>query len=121
MLELISSSRATQLHNFPNLETKFTYSHNANESEDFQFFSTKNAFVSFNWKSCSFELLRTSTKNNSDIIQRLKKRHIDDLKCGACSDIEKGEIALGLTTGFIRFFDIESAEFLPNRFKPGNF
>lgn len=118
-MEIISSGRNTQLQQFPNLETKFTHSHNANDTEDFQFFSTKNAFVSFNRKSSIFELLRTCNKNDSDIIQRLKKRRIDDLNCGACSGIEKGEVALGLNTGFIRFFGIESGEFTSTRFRPG--
>lgn len=118
-MEIISSGRNTQLQQFPNLETKYTHSHNANDTEDFQFFSTKNAFVSFNRKSSSFELLRTSNKNDTDIIQRMKKRQVDDLSCGACSGIEKGEVAIGLTTGYIRFFDIESAEFIATKFKPG--
>lgn len=119
MTEIISSGKNTQWHTFPNLYTKYTYSHISNEAVDFQVIPGKNGFLEIN-KKFGFELLRTQHKNGIDLIQRVKKRQMDDLYCGATSKIHGDELALGLSTGFIKIFDCQSGDFIPNRrLKPG--
>ena len=119
MLEIISSGTTTKLHAFPELKTKYTYGHVENQTEDFQVFKgNKNLFLSVNKKS-GFELVRSYHKNGVPSIDRVKKRIIDDLSCGAASSIEHGEIALGTNKGEIKFFNILTANYLPVEFKPG--
>lgn len=118
MLEIISSGKNTQLHTFPILTTKCTYSHVGNEDVDFQVFSGTNVFLEVNRKS-GFELLRTQCRNGIDNIQRIKKRQLDDLYCAATSKVDIRDVALGLSTGFIKFFNINTGEILPNKFAPG--
>lgn len=117
MFEVVSSAANTQWHTFPNLHTRCTYSHVGNEQVDFQLIGKRNCILEVN-KKAGFELLRTYTKNNVDMIQRLKKRQMDDLQCGAASKVYGSEIALGLSTGFVRLFNIQSGEFLPIKLKP---
>lgn len=117
MLELISSGRNTKLHTFPTLATQFTYPHHEDESQSLSVFPGKKLFLTVN-RSNGFELLRTTEKNGSGIIQRLKKRQMNDVECGACSNSTK-EVALGLATGFIRFFSVKTAEMSSVKFRPG--
>lgn len=117
MLEVISTAGNTQWHTFPHFATKYTYSHVANEKVDFEMVADRNYFVEIN-KKCGFELLRTSRKNNMDLIQRIKKRQLDDLQCAAISRVEGTEVALGLSTGFVRLFSLRNGSFLPIKLKP---
>lgn len=117
MLDVISSGKNTQWHTFPNLHTKCTYSHIANEPVDFQVVPGYNCFLEINRKS-GFELLRARTKDGTDMFQRLKKCQLDDLYCGATSRYGS-ELALGMSTGFIRIFDVKTGDFRPNKIKPG--
>lgn len=117
MFDVISSAKNTQWLSFPNLCTKYTYSHVANEAVDFQLIPDRNCFAEFNKKS-GFELIRTVSKNNVDSIQRIKKRLIDDLSCGAVSKAFGSELAIGMTTGLIQIFSIAKGEFLPLKIKP---
>lgn len=117
MFDVISSAKNTQWFSFPSLCTKYTYSHVANETVDFQTIPGRNAFTEFNKKS-GFELLRTVSKDYVESIQRIKKRQIEDLSCGAVSKLYGSELAIGMSTGLIRIFSIEKAEFIPAKFKP---
>lgn len=118
MLDVITSGKNTQWHTFPNLHTKCTYSHIANEPVDFQVVPGHNCFLEINRKS-GFELLRARNKDGTDLFQRIKKRQLDDLYCGATSKIYGSQLALGMSTGFIRIFDVQSGDFRPNKIKPG--
>lgn len=117
MFDVISSSKNTQWHSFPNLMTKYNYSHISNEPVDFQLITNRNYFLEVNKKS-GFELLRTQSKNNVDIIQRVKKRQMDDLRYAAVSKMYGSEIALGLSNGMIRLFNLEQGDFMPLKLKP---
>lgn len=117
MFDVISTAKNTQWNSFPTLCSKYSYSHVANEAVDFQVIPGKNCFVEFN-KKFGFELLRTVNKDNKELIQRIKKRQVDDLSCGAISKVNGGEIALGTTTGFVRLFSVQSGDFVPVKFKP---
>lgn len=113
MFDVISSYTSTNLHSFPNLQSKCTYLHAGDGVADFQVFSGKNGFMSINKKS-GFELLQTLNENGTDSIQRLKKCQVDDLECGAVSKLNVGsELALGTSTGYIRIFNTEKANFMP--------
>lgn len=118
MLQIISSGKNTQLQNYPQLDTVFSYAHAADGIADFTFFPDQNVFVSINSKS-GYELLRTSYQNDVNTIQRIKKRLMNDLVCGATSDYGKGEIALGFNTGQIKFFNIRTNEYSSVKFKAG--
>lgn len=118
MLDVITSGKNTQWHTFPNLNTKCTYSHIDNEQVDFQVVPGHNCFLEINKKS-GFELLRAHNKDGTDIFQRLKKRQLDDLYCGATSKTYGSQLALGMSTGFIRIFDVQTGDFRPNKIKPG--
>lgn len=117
MFDVISAAKNTQWLSFPRSCTKYSYSHVANEDIDFQVVPGKNYFAEFNKKS-GFELLRTTNKDGKDIIQRAKKRELDDLSCGAISKLYGSEIAIGLTTGFIRIFSTQTGDYMPYKFKP---
>lgn len=117
MVDIISTSKNTQWHTYPNLQTKCTYSHIANEPIDFQVLNGRNCFLQVNKKS-GFELLRTKSKNGIDTIQRVKKRKMDDLQCAAPSKMYGSEFALGFSTGFIRFFSLQFNKFIPMEFQP---
>lgn len=117
MVEVIASGKHTQWLSFPNLHTKCEYSHILNEPLDFQLMAGRNCFLEVNKKS-GFELMRTVNKNGKDLIQRMIKRELSDLQSGAPSKMFGSEIALGLTTGFIRIFSINHSEFMPIKLKP---
>lgn len=117
MFDVISTAKNTQWNSFPTLCSKYSYTHVANEAVDFQVVPGKKCFVEFN-KKFGFELLRTVNKNSKELIQRIKKRQVDDLSCGAISKVSGGEIALGTTTGFVRLFSVESGDYVPVKFKP---
>lgn len=117
MVEIVSSGKNTQWHTFPNIQTKCTYPHVANEPIDFQLVAGRNCFLEVNKKS-GFELLRTMSKNGTDSIQRVKKRALSDLQCGAPGKMFGSEIALGLSSGYIRIFSLEHNEYIPLKLKP---
>lgn len=117
MFDIISSGKNTQWHSFPILHTKSSYSHIANESIDFQLVAGRNCFLEVNKKS-GFELLRTINKNGTDSIQRMLKRNMSDLQCGAPSKMYGNEVALGLSTGFIRIYSLDHNELMPIKLKP---
>lgn len=117
MVDVISSGKNTQWHSFPSLHTKCTYSHIGNEPVDFQVVPGRNCFLEIN-KKAGFELLRTLQKNNEEKIQRLKKHQLDDLNCGAVSKGFGCELALGMTTGFIRIFDVQTSQYTRRKLKP---
>ncbi|XP_055309268.1 uncharacterized protein LOC129573096 [Sitodiplosis mosellana] len=116
MFDVISTAKNTQWITFPTLGSKYTHSHVANEAVDFQVIPGKNCFVEFN-KKFGFELLRTRDKDNKEVIQRIKKRQVDDISCGAIAS-SGGQIGIGMTTGFIRLFNVQSGEYVPIKFKP---
>lgn len=117
MLDVISAAKNTQWLSFPTLCSKYIHSHVANEAVDLQIVPGKNYFAEFN-KKFGFEVLRTTSKDNVDIIQRAKKRQFDDLSCGAISKLCGSEIAIGMTTGFIRIFSTQTGDYMPFKFKP---
>lgn len=117
MFDVISTAKNTQWSSFPTLCSKYTHSHVANETVDFQVIPGKNCFVEFN-KKFGFELMRTINKDNKEVIQRIKKRQVDDISCGSISKTSGSEIAIGMTTGFIRLYNVQNGEYIPFKFKP---
>lgn len=117
MFDVIATAKNTQWLSYPGLFSNYTYSHVENDAVDFQVIPGKNIFVGFN-KKFGFELLRTVNHDGKDIIQRIKKRKLDDVSCGAITKTNGDEIALGMTTGFIRMFSVTSGEMAPHKFKP---
>lgn len=117
MFDVISTAKCTQWSSFPKLCSISSYKHVANEAVDFQVIPGKNCFVEFN-KKFGFELLRTVNKDNKETIQRIKKHQVIDISCGAIAKGSGAEIAIGLTTGFIRLFNLQSGDYIPIKFKP---
>lgn len=117
MFDVIVTAKNTQWLTFPNLNSKYTYPHVNDESVDFQVIPSKNCFVEFN-KKFGFELLRTTSGSGKELIQRVKKRRVEDISCGAIAKVNGKEIAVGLTTGVIRLFDVRSCEYMPIKFQP---
>lgn len=117
MLELISSGKNTQWHTFSSLQTKCSYAHIGNETQDFQFINGRNLFLTIN--KTGFELIAPLHKNDAaDSFCRVKKRLYDNLLCGASTHVNKEEIAFGCSTGHINFFNIRTGEFAAERFIP---
>lgn len=118
MFDVISSAKNTQWSLFPTLCSKYTLSHVANASVDFEVIPDKNCFVGFN-KKFGFELMRTRVcpEDNKEVIQRIKKRQIDDISCGAITSSGE-QIAVGMTTGIIRLFSVQTAKPDSLKFKP---
>ncbi|XP_031619157.1 uncharacterized protein LOC116338189 [Contarinia nasturtii] len=117
MFDVIATAKKTQWLSFPTLSSKYTHPHVGDETVDFQVIPGKNCFVEFN-KKFGFELLRTINSDGKEQIQRIKKRRVDDISCGAIAKVNGEEIALGMTTGIIRFFHVRSGEYMPIKFQP---
>lgn len=117
MFDVISSAKNTQWSTFPTLWSKSTYSHVANEAVDFQVIPGKNCFAQFN-KKFGFELLRTHNNDNKELIQRIKKRHVNEITCGAIAKLCGSEISIGLSTGFVKIFSLEKNDYMPFSFRP---
>lgn len=117
MLDVVSTAKNTNWFSFPTLCTKGTYSHVENQDVDFQVIPNQNSFIEFN-KKFGFELLRTVHSNGKSIVQRVSKRQIENLSCGAVSKTTGDDFAIGLSTGYIRIFNIKSNDFTPVKFKP---
>lgn len=62
--------------------------------------------------------MRTINKDNKEIVQRIKKRKVDDISCGAIAKVGGAEIAIGKTTGFIRLYSLHTNDYVPIKFKP---
>lgn len=117
MFDVISTADTTEWHSFPDLNTKCSYSHVANGTVDFQVIPNRNYFALFNRKF-GLEFLRTVIKDATNDIQRIKKRQINDLVCGAISKIHGSELALGMSSGVIRLFSIKSGQYTPFKYRP---
>lgn len=117
MLDLISTAHSTEWLSFANLSTKYSYSNPNDQIVDCQVIPNRNCFALFNRKS-NFELLRTVIQPDLNKIQRIKKGRADELSCGAISKLYGSELALGMDTGFVRLFSVQSGQFLPFKFRP---
>lgn len=118
MLDIVSTEYNTEWLSFPSLTRKRLYPNSINQIVDFQVIPNKrNVFAVFN-KKCSFELLRAASNAESHKLQRIKKGRVDDLSCGAVSKMYGSELAIGMSTGFIKIFSVESGQFMPFRFRP---
>lgn len=116
MFDIISTARNTHWSSFPDICSKYEQSHVSNASCDFEVIPGKNCFVEFN-KKFGFELMRTAYRDNKEVIQRIKKRQVDEISCGTISNAGT-EIAIGQTTGFIRLFSVQTGNYIPIKFKP---
>ncbi|XP_050077152.1 uncharacterized protein LOC126564215 [Anopheles maculipalpis] len=123
MLEIISCAKDTQLHNFPRLEQLASSAHIGNNGSHCHFFGSSKLFVRSN-KDWGIELLRLKSSADqldtggkignagSRTITNVKKIAIDNLYCVACPKTAgKEEIAIGLTTGTVRFMNYKKANF----------
>ncbi|XP_050086483.1 uncharacterized protein LOC126571742 [Anopheles aquasalis] len=124
MAELISCAKNTQLHSFPELELLSTSAHvDSNASSDCQFFGSSKLFVRAN-KNRGIELLRIKNSEqptddgaggcpgSSRTIASVRKMMVDNLYCVACpKSVGRDEIAIGLTSGSIRFMNYKKANF----------
>lgn len=116
MFDVISTAKNTKWLAFPTLNTHATRSHALNQEVDFQVTSDQNVFVAFN-KSYGIELLHAGIANGERIVKPIQKYPTDGLSCGAVSKVT-GNLAIGMTNGFIRFFDIAANDFTSVKFKP---
>uniref|UniRef100_A0A182P0F2 Uncharacterized protein n=1 Tax=Anopheles epiroticus TaxID=199890 RepID=A0A182P0F2_9DIPT len=122
MSEIVSCAKDTQLHSFPGLEQLASSTHVVNNGSYCHFFGSSKLFVRAN-KDWGIELLRI--KQGSDrpdgsgklesgcrTIANVKKIMIDNLYCVASPKTAgKEEIAIGLTTGTVRFMNYKKASF----------
>ncbi|KFB34940.1 AGAP007817-PA-like protein [Anopheles sinensis] len=119
MAEIISCAKDTQLHSFPELKQLSSSAHiDSNNGSDCRFFGSSKLFVRAN-KNTGIELLRIkdgeapvdgSAPTRS--IATVKKMMIDNLYCVACpKTASKDEIAIGLTSGTVRFMNYKKANF----------
>lgn len=117
MFDVISSAHSTEWLSFPSLTPKCSYPNVNNQIVDFQVIPNKNCFALFNRKS-NFELMRAVSRTESHKLQRIKKGKTDDLSCGAIAKLYGSELALGMDTGFVRLFSVQSGQFMPFKFRP---
>uniref|UniRef100_A0A182SW10 Uncharacterized protein n=1 Tax=Anopheles maculatus TaxID=74869 RepID=A0A182SW10_9DIPT len=125
MLEIVSCAKDTQLHSFPRLEQLANSAHIGNNGSHCHFFGSSKLFVRAN-KDWGIELLRLKPSTTADqtdaggkvgcassrTIANVKKIAIDNLYCVACPKTAgKEEIAIGLTTGTVRFMNYKKANF----------
>ncbi|XP_053673773.1 uncharacterized protein LOC128724034 [Anopheles nili] len=121
MAEIVSCAKDTQLHSFPALELLSSSSHVVNNGSSCQFFGSSKLFMRAN-KDWGIELLRLKYEDDQNgthnehgsrrTIASVKKIMIDNLYCVACpKSAGKEEIAIGLTTGTVRFMDYKKASF----------
>ncbi|XP_049549467.1 uncharacterized protein LOC125960225 [Anopheles darlingi] len=124
MAELISCAKNTQLHSFPELEHLSSSAHvDNNGSSDCQFFGSSKLFVRAN-KNWGIELLRIKNSEQASndgangcpegncTIANVKKMMIENLYCVACPKSSgRDEIAIGLTSGTVRFMNYRKANF----------
>lgn len=120
-MQVISSGKSTQLHSFPALSTDYAYPHTADERLDLQCMPERNLYLTVNPAASCFELLRKTANKASgaDMISRVKKVLMNDVKCGACSGRSRNEVAIGQENGTISFYDLKKAALSATRFKPG--
>lgn len=120
MLHLISVGRDTQLHSFPDLATLHAYPHPNDTRQDMHHAPDANLFVMCNPKANSIELLRRTVKvGTGDVVQRVRKVLLDDVSCVSCSWGRCQEVAIGLNSGLVQFFNIKRAELTAVKFRPG--
>ncbi|XP_040167887.1 uncharacterized protein LOC120902879 [Anopheles arabiensis] len=124
MSEIVSCAKDTQLHSFPGLEQLASSAHVVSDGSYCQFFGSSKLFVRAN-KDWGIELLRIKPgtdqqpdgagkmgSSGSRTIANVKKIMIDNLYCVACPKTAgKEEIAIGLTTGTVRFMNYKKANF----------
>ncbi|XP_058170233.1 uncharacterized protein LOC131285360 [Anopheles ziemanni] len=119
MAEIISCAKDTQLHSFPELKQLSTSAHiDSNNGSDCRFFGSSKLFVRAN-KNTGIELLRIKDGEApvdgaapTRSIATVKKMMIDNLYCVACpKTASKDEIAIGLTSGTVRFMNYKKANF----------
>uniref|UniRef100_A0A182QBX3 Uncharacterized protein n=1 Tax=Anopheles farauti TaxID=69004 RepID=A0A182QBX3_9DIPT len=117
MTEIISCAKDTQLHSFPGLQQLAVSPHIVNMAQNgsyCHFLGSSRLFVRAN-KDWGIELLRIKqggTDGSSHTIANVKKIMIDNLYCVACPKTAvKEELAVGLTTGTVRFMNYKRTNF----------
>ncbi|EAA12708.4 AGAP007817-PA [Anopheles gambiae str. PEST] len=124
MSEIVSCAKDTQLHSFPGLEQLASSAHVVSDGSYCHFLGSSKLFVRAN-KDWGIELLRIKPGTDqqpdgagktgscgSRTIANVKKIMIDNLYCVACPKTAgKEEIAIGLTTGTVRFMNYKKANF----------
>lgn len=120
MLHLLSAGKTTQLHSFPDLETRFSHPHAHNERQDFYYAPDNNTrFVSVNPKTGFETLRRTVHVGSGEAVQRLMKVLMTNISCAACPWSNVKEVALGHTNGTIRFYSLTRKTFNEMKFQNG--
>lgn len=117
MVDIISAAKDLKWLTFPTLNRLFTYAHALNQEVDFQVIPEQNSFVGFN-KSYGIEILRTGIANGKEIVKPILKHPTEGVSCGAVSKVNGSDLAVGMTNGFIRFFNTSSKEFTAVQFRP---
>uniref|UniRef100_A0A182K6N2 Uncharacterized protein n=1 Tax=Anopheles christyi TaxID=43041 RepID=A0A182K6N2_9DIPT len=122
MSEIVSCAKDTQLHSFPGLEQLASSAHVVSNGSYCHFIGSSKLFVRAN-KDWGIELLRIKPGTDQPdaagkiisggrTITNVKKIMIDNLYCIACPKTAgKEEIAIGLTTGTVRFMNYKKANF----------
>lgn len=122
MLHLISAGKNTQLHSFPDLATLHTYPHPNDVRQNLHHAPDANLFVMCNPEAATVELMRRTVRvGTGDALQRVRKVLLNDVSCAACSWGRCAELAVGLNSGMVQFFDIKRAELTAVKFRPGGF
>lgn len=125
-MHLLSTCYRTHLHSLPDLNTRSTYEHSGtNKRQDFHLAANANVLAAVSRQSDHCELLicrlpkkGTTTagsddnnSNNDATVRRLQKVVLSDLNCASCSWARCPEVALGLTNGTVRFYDIKTRQY----------
>uniref|UniRef100_A0A182MZE6 Protein NEDD1 n=1 Tax=Anopheles dirus TaxID=7168 RepID=A0A182MZE6_9DIPT len=113
MTEILSCAKDTQLHSFPGLQQLATSPHIVENGSYCHFVGSSRLLVRAN-KDWGIELLRIKPGGDaaSRAIANVKKIMIDNLYCVACpKTAAKEELAVGLTTGTVRFMNYKRTNF----------
>ncbi|XP_053695698.1 uncharacterized protein LOC128743195 [Sabethes cyaneus] len=108
MFEIISCAKDTKLHTFPAFELLCSSAHVNSNGSDCQFFPGSKLLLRSN-KSWGVELLRIKTVNGKSTVANVRKTTVDNLYCAACPRTDREDIALGLTSGSIRFMNYKKS------------
>ncbi|XP_055541761.1 uncharacterized protein LOC129727710 [Wyeomyia smithii] len=108
MLEIISCAKDTKLHTFPAFESLCSSAHVNSNGSECQFFPGTKLLLRSN-KSWGVEMLRIKNVEGQPTIANVKKIAMDNLYCAACPKTDREDIAVGLTSGLIRFMNYKKS------------
>lgn len=118
MLNVLSSGKDIQLHEFSTLESKFSLKRSL-DPRKFFIFPQENTFVTI-YQDNRVDLLQAYQDDKESKIKRIKKFKLDGVTCGSVlSKDGKHEIAMGLSNGNIEFVDFNTKSMMDKKFSSG--